>query len=359
MCQAGQAKCDGTDRIKKYCLLRYEGERSVNMCDSATIRLGAKMQSSITMGTFSFIRQDRPLYSADFFSRILSPLSFGLFDSATEEMGLPHARAQKRSSKQGTDGADGYPTSCDRLDDMTMGDDRILASYANETAEENHWKEICSRLVEVSEESVSDVDLLALLLSHLGSVANSREVAGKLIARFSTFGSVVTARSAQIAGVAEVDPKLMEFFDLIRAAGTRLAREEISSRPVLDSWTKLIAYLRAAMAHQRIEQIRILFLDRCNVLIADEVQHKGTIDHTPVYPREVAKRALALDASAIIMVHNHPSNHPAPSKADVEMTRTIQDTLHRLGVILHDHIIVSRRGHSSFREMGLLPAKIG
>jgi DNA repair protein RadC len=103
-----------------------------------------------------------------------------------------------------------------------------------------------------------------------------------------------------------------------------------------------------------VEQFRVLFLDRHNVLIADEVQHRGTIDHTPVYPREVAKRALELDASAIIMVHNHPSNHPAPSKADIETTRVIRETIEKLGIVLHDHIIVSRRGHSSFRTMGLL-----
>jgi DNA repair protein RadC len=108
------------------------------------------------------------------------------------------------------------------------------------------------------------------------------------------------------------------------------------------------------MAHQTEEQFRLLFLDRRNVLIMDEVQHRGTIDHTPLYPREVAKRALELDASAVIMAHNHPSNHPAPSKGDIAMTRMVNDTLERLGIVLHDHIIISRRGHSSFRCMGLL-----
>jgi DNA repair protein RadC len=108
------------------------------------------------------------------------------------------------------------------------------------------------------------------------------------------------------------------------------------------------------MAHQPVEQFRVLFLDRRNVRIAEELLHRGTIDHTPVYPREVARRALELDASAIIMVHNHPSNHPAPSKPDIEMTRIVRETVERLGIVLHDHIIVSRRGHTSFRAMGLL-----
>jgi DNA repair protein RadC len=111
------------------------------------------------------------------------------------------------------------------------------------------------------------------------------------------------------------------------------------------------------MAHAMVEQFRLLFLDRMNVLIADEVQHQGTIDHTPVYPREVVRRALALDASALIMVHNHPSNHPAPSKPDIAMTREVGDALARVGILLHDHLIVSRRGHTSFRQLGLLEEK--
>jgi DNA repair protein RadC len=108
------------------------------------------------------------------------------------------------------------------------------------------------------------------------------------------------------------------------------------------------------MAHRMVEQFRLLFLDRRNVLIADEVQHQGTIDHTPVYTREVVKRALALDASAIVMVHNHPSNHPAPSKPDIEMTKQVKDALDRVGIVLHDHLIISKRGHTSFRQMGLM-----
>jgi DNA repair protein RadC len=216
------------------------------------------------------------------------------------------------------------------------------------------WQLLCSQLLSANEEAVPDEDLLALLLSYLRSGVNSRKLAMQLITRFETFGNVVSARSAQIAGAAQIGPDIVDFFKVVRAAGTRLARQEIGNRPVLDAWDKLVNYLRSAMAHQPVEQFRVLFLDRRNVLIADEIQHRGTIDHTPVYPREVARRALELDASAIIMVHNHPSNHPAPSKADIEMTRTVRDTLTGLGIILHDHIIVSRRGHSSFRAMGLL-----
>lgn len=221
----------------------------------------------------------------------------------------------------------------------------------------SYWREVCARLLTVSSDSVSDTDLLALLLSYLGSGSGSRDIAEKLISRFETFGNVVTAGNGQLADAARLDPAVPAFFDLVRAACTRLAREEICSRPILETWDKLIAYLRTTMAHQRVEQVRILYLDRRNVLIADEVQHTGTIDHAPLYPREVAKRALALDASAIIMAHNHPSNHPSPSRADIDMTQTINDTLNGLGIVLHDHVIISRRGHTSFRLMGLLRSK--
>lgn len=218
----------------------------------------------------------------------------------------------------------------------------------------NVERKLCAQLLSVSEEAVSDEDLLALLLSYSSAQIDSRKVAVELIKRFETFGSAIKARKEQIIDATDIKPETITFLKAVSAAGTRLAREEISHRPILDAWDKLIRYLRTTMAHQMVEQFRVLFLDRRNLLIADEVQHRGTIDHTPVYPREVAKRALELDASAIVMVHNHPSNHPMPSKPDIEMTRVIRDTLQRLGIILHDHIIISRSGHSSLRAMGVI-----
>lgn len=230
---------------------------------------------------------------------------------------------------------------------------------ADEWSIRQHWTALCSKLLSIGEEAVSDIDLLTLLLFYLNPASNARKLAMQLISRFETFGNVVSARYAQISAVAEIEPKVVDFLQLIRAAGTRLAREEISHRPVIDAWDKLLTYLRSTMAHQTVEEFRVLFLDRSNTLIADEVQHRGTIDHTPVYPREVVRRALEFDASAIIMVHNHPSNRPVPSKADIQMTKIVRDALERVGIVLHDHIIISRRGHSSLRSMGLLGTKVG
>jgi DNA repair protein RadC len=230
---------------------------------------------------------------------------------------------------------------------------------ADEWAVREHWTALCSKLLSIGEEAVSDIDLLTLLLFYLNPAGNARKLAMQLISRFETFGNVVSARYAQISAVAEIEPKVVDFLQLIRAAGTRLAREEISHRPVIDAWDKLLTYLRSTMAHQTVEEFRVLFLDRSNTLIADEVQHRGTIDHTPVYPREVVRRALEFDASAIIIVHNHPSNRPVPSKADIQMTKIVCDALERVGIVLHDHIIISRRGHSSLRSMGLLGTKVG
>ena len=133
-----------------------------------------------------------------------------------------------------------------------------------------------------------------------------------------------------------------------------MARDEVMQRPVLANWQKVLDYCRASMAYEETERFRILYLNRKNVLIADEVQQKGTVDHTPVYPREVVKRALELGATALIMVHNHPSGDPTPSKADIEMTQEVRAAGEKLGIALHDHVIVSKGGYNSFKTMGLL-----
>ncbi|MBK8906737.1 MAG: DNA repair protein RadC [Rhodospirillales bacterium] len=308
------------------------------------------------------IAADIPIEISSFGSLpdVVSSTLGGLFDQARDWVGREESPSGPKDETQWADVAEN--ARCSAVKRQIVDQDSALEQSehpedTSENIEVQDWKSLCSRLLSISEDSISDIDLLTLMLSYHETEKNARKMAAQLIRRFETFGNVVSARCTQITGAAEVRPELIDFFRLVRAAGTRLAREEISDRPVIDAWDKLLKYLRSSMAHQTEEQFRVLFLDRRNVLIADEVQHRGTIDHTPVYPREVAKRALELDASAIIMAHNHPSNHPAPSRGDIEMTRVVSDALERLGIVLHDHVIVSRRGHSSFRSMGLLGKK--
>jgi DNA repair protein RadC len=141
---------------------------------------------------------------------------------------------------------------------------------------------------------------------------------------------------------------------IVEAAALRLARSQVLNRPALSSWPALIDYCTAAMARNPHEEFRVLFLDRKNVLIADEVQSRGTVDHTPVYPREIVKRALETGASGLILVHNHPSGDPTPSRADIEMTRDIANAAKALRIHLHDHLVIGRGGHASFKALGLL-----
>lgn len=218
-----------------------------------------------------------------------------------------------------------------------------------------HRKRLRDRLLAGEEDALPDYELLELLLFYWNKRADTKPLAKQLLERFDqSLPSVLNARPEQLDGFEGLDRRALALFKAVRLLAARMAKEEMSERPVLNQWDKLIAYLRASMAHCMVEQFRVLFFDRMNVLIRDEVQHEGTIDHTAAYPREVVRQALQLDASAVVVVHNHPSNNPKPSKADVAMTRDIQDALKRVGVMLHDHVIISRRGHTSFREMRLL-----
>ena len=159
------------------------------------------------------------------------------------------------------------------------------------------------------------------------------------------------ARLREVDGVGEA---VAHHLKVVQAAAQRFARDAVRTRPLLDSWSAVIDYCRAAMAFEPIEQFRILFLDKKNALIADEVQQTGTVDHTPVYPREVVKRALELSATAVILVHNHPSGDPTPSRADIQMTRSLIDIAEPLGIVVHDHIIVGKDGHASFKGLKLI-----
>jgi len=187
-----------------------------------------------------------------------------------------------------------------------------------------------------------------LILFRAAQRRDSKPLAKALLARFGSFAEVMNAPEALLAEL----PAAITELKLVRAAAVRLMRGEVFERPVLSSWTQVLDYCRASMGFESKEQFRILFLDKRNQIIADEVQQKGTVDHTPVYVREVVKRALDLSATAIVLVHNHPSGDPTPSRADIEMTKPIVAAAKPLGVVVHDHNIVGKQGHASFRGLG-------
>ena len=179
-------------------------------------------------------------------------------------------------------------------------------------------------------------------------------MAKALIARFGSFAEVVSAEPERLMEVKGVGPAVATEIKLIQAAALRLSRGQVVNRPLLSSWKAIIDYCHAAMAFAETESFRLLFVDKKNQLIADEVQQTGSVDHTPVYAREVIKRALELSASAIIMVHNHPSGDPTPSMPDIEMTKKVIAAGNTLGILVHDHIIIGRKGHVSFRNLQLI-----
>ena len=199
-----------------------------------------------------------------------------------------------------------------------------------------------------------DYELLELTLFAVIPRRDTKPLAKALLARFGSFAEVIAAPLPRLLEIKGVGEAVANHLKIIDAAARRLAQTKVIKRPALSSWAALIDYCTAAMARETAEQFRVLFLDRKNILIADEVQNRGTIDHTPVYPREIVKRALEHSASAIILVHNHPSGDPTPSRADIEMTREITAAAKALGIAVHDHLVVGRSGHASFKSLGLL-----
>ena len=198
-----------------------------------------------------------------------------------------------------------------------------------------------------------DYELLEFLLTLAIPRRDTKPLAKALIDRFGSFAEVIAASSEQLAEF-EVSEATIAALKIVEASAVRMTQRQAVGKPVLSSWQKVLDYCHAAMARQPEEHFRILFLDRKNKLIRDEEQQSGTVNHAPVYPREVMKRALELGASAIIMVHNHPSGDPAPSAADVAMTHEVRDVGQKLGVTLHDHLIIGREGHASLKALGLI-----
>jgi DNA repair protein RadC len=217
-----------------------------------------------------------------------------------------------------------------------------------------HRQRLRERFMSAGGGGLPDYELLELLLFHAIPRVDVKPLAKELLARFGGLAAVLSAPPERLAEFEEVTHHVIVLLKAVREAGERLARSEVMEGPVIGSWDRLIDYCRASMAHAEIEQFRLLFLDRKNRLIADEVQQKGTVDHTPVYPREVVKRALELNATAIILVHNHPSGDPTPSQGDIAMTREVAEACQKLGIALHDHVIVAKGGHASLKNLGLI-----
>ncbi|MBT6093517.1 MAG: DNA repair protein RadC [Rhodospirillaceae bacterium] len=217
-----------------------------------------------------------------------------------------------------------------------------------------HRQRLRDRFMEQGANALADYELLELLLFYSIPRKDVKPLAKKLIDTFGGLDGVFAADPDRLAEVDTITYQTIVELKAIKAAAGRLGQAEIAEQPVLSSWNKLIRYLKSQMAHDMNEQFRIVFLNTKNMVIADEVQQQGTVNHTPVYPREVIKRALELGATALIMVHNHPSGDPTPSQADIDMTLEISEAGEKLGIVLHDHIVISKRGHSSFKEMGLI-----
>ena len=219
---------------------------------------------------------------------------------------------------------------------------------------DGHRDRLRERFSEAGADALADYELLELILFRTIPRRDVKPIAKALIARFGSLSEVLGAPRRLLTEVPGVKDAVALDLTIVAAINRRAMREAVRKREVLSSWAAVLDYITAAMAHEPREQFRILFLDKKNALIADEVQQTGTVDHTPVYPREVVKRALELNATALILVHNHPSGDPTPSRADIDMTRTIQETAKPLGIALHDHVIIGRHGHASLRGLKLI-----
>ncbi len=217
-----------------------------------------------------------------------------------------------------------------------------------------HRQRLKERFLKGGEKALADYELLELLLFLAVPRRDVKPIAKALLKQFGSFAEVISAEPARLKEVSGVGDNVVIAFKMVREGALRLSHDQIINKPVISSWHALLDYCRASMAYHKKEQFRILYLNRKNILMADELQQEGTIDHTPVYPREVIKRALELGASALIMVHNHPSGDPTPSRDDIEMTKEVQEAGKKLGVTVHDHVIVAKGRYSSFKALGLL-----
>ena len=217
-----------------------------------------------------------------------------------------------------------------------------------------HRQRLRERLIAAGADALPDYELMEVLLFAANPRGDVKPLAKDLIERFGGFAAVLSAEPDDLLAVPGLGVSGVAALKSVREAALRLMKAELRERPVIGSWDRLIDYCRAHVAYGKVEEFHILFLDRKNALLKHEQQQRGTVDHTPVYTREVVKRALELGASALILVHNHPSGDPTPSKADIAVTRDIVSAAKPLGVTVHDHVIIGRGRHTSLRDMGLL-----
>jgi DNA repair protein RadC len=217
-----------------------------------------------------------------------------------------------------------------------------------------HRERLRERATEGGLAALPDYEVLELLLFRSIPRGDVKPLAKRLLARFGSLGAVLGAGAEALKTVSGVGETLALDLALVQEAALRASREAVARRTVISSWSALLAYVKTALAHEPREQVRVLYLDKKNQLIADEVSGEGTVDHAPVYPRELMRRALELSASALILVHNHPSGDPTPSSADIDITRQIVEAGRSLRIAVHDHLVVGRDGVASFKALGLI-----
>ena len=232
--------------------------------------------------------------------------------------------------------------------------DGDAAEKASANHAHGHRDRLRERFMRAGPEGVQDYELLELVLFRAIPQRDVKPLAKELIATFGGFAEVLAAPIERLVEIKGVSENVARELKIVQAAAIKLTQARVMKRPVISSWNDLLAYCRAAMADERTEMFRILFLDKKNILIADEVQQRGTVDHTPVYPREVVKRALEHGASALILVHNHPSGDPTPSRADIEVTSQIAAAAKALSIRVHDHLVIGKDREVSFKSLGLL-----
>lgn len=227
-------------------------------------------------------------------------------------------------------------------------------SHAQESLAEGHRARLRQRFIKGGADSLPDYELLELVLTTAIPRRDVKPLAKQLLAKFGSFAAVISAPIAALTDVKGLGETGAVALKVIAAAAARMLKQDLLGTPVLSSWQKLQDYLLAILAHEKIEHFRILFLNKKNHLIADEVQHSGTVDQTAAYPREIVKRALELGATAMILVHNHPSGDPQPSAADIKLTRDIVTAAQGLNIVVHDHLIVAKGGVSSLKNQGFM-----